>query len=249
MAFSDSITSRLLQNPLCKPLYQRATQAHFLRAAGQGRLSKALLSQWLSQDRLYAQAYVRFIGGLLSRIRLPVSGAGNSLEWRILRMLNGALEGIMKELLFFEKAAKDYGLNLTQAAGSGEFGPNKAAMGYIELFDSFAAGSKYLKERTLLEGLVLLWATENVYLDSWTYAKEQGKESETTDLDGGALRKAFISNWTSEVFRGFVEEIRECVDAFAVAALGMDGGGVEKIAMEIWEVVLVLEEGFWPYVE
>ena len=36
----------------------RATTHPFLAAAGRGTLPKPLLSQWLSQDRLYAQSYI-----------------------------------------------------------------------------------------------------------------------------------------------------------------------------------------------
>ncbi|KAJ6033664.1 uncharacterized protein N7446_008042 [Penicillium canescens] len=49
----------------------RATNHPFLAAAGSGTLPKSTLSQWLSQDRLYAQSYIRFIGLLLAKIRLP----------------------------------------------------------------------------------------------------------------------------------------------------------------------------------
>ncbi|KAI1859724.1 hypothetical protein JX265_010173 [Neoarthrinium moseri] len=257
-----TLTSHLTSHPQTAEAYTRATQSAFLSLAGQGRLPRPVLSQWLSQDRLYAQAYVRFIGGLLARLRLPVAKAADAVEWRVLRVLKDALDGIVRELAFFEDTAARYGLDL--AAGPGEasenssagFGPNRVTEAYVDLFDSFGArhgGAQAASvaggERTLLEGLVLLWATEKVYLDAWTYAREQGagREGGKTgeDLDGGALRREFIPNWTSEEFKGFVDEIQGCLDEYAAA---QGGEGVQDRALELWKHVLQLEEGFWPHV-
>jgi thiaminase len=51
--------------------FKHATQSPFLSLAGSGTLSKTLLSEWLGQDRLYAQAYIRFASLLLANIPLP----------------------------------------------------------------------------------------------------------------------------------------------------------------------------------
>ncbi|KAH8676026.1 hypothetical protein BX600DRAFT_193361 [Xylariales sp. PMI_506] len=260
----QTLTYRLLQGQSTRELYTRSTQSAFLSLAGQGRLPKGALSQWLAQDRLYAQAYLRFIGCLISRLRLPTAApAVGTLEWRVLGVLNGALTGIITELQFFEKTARAYGLDLTAATTGAEappadtkgsaFGPNKVTQAYISLFDSFGPGSPEVsgsvkKEKSLLEGLVLLWATEKVYLDAWSYAKEEGavgmKEGEE-DLDGGALRTEFIPNWTSDAFRQFVMDIQECLDEYA-AKQGDDE--VHDDAAAVWKEVLELEEGFWPKV-
>jgi hypothetical protein len=53
--------------------FKKATQAPFLERAGKGTLDKRVLQQWLSQDRLYAQAYVRFASLLLANVRLPAA--------------------------------------------------------------------------------------------------------------------------------------------------------------------------------
>ncbi|KAI1143510.1 heme oxygenase-like protein [Hypoxylon sp. FL0543] len=260
----SSISEYLLSSPEITDLYERATRSHFLSLAGQGQLAVEDLNQWLSQDRLYAQAYIRFIGGLISRVQLPTKvddqGTSKTLQWRILSLLQTALSGITRELQFFEENAKKYGLDL-EAPGpvaeggnlsnkSAGFAPNKVTQDYIDLFDSFSAQPQGKLEKTLLDGLVVLWATEKVYLDSWTYAKEQASENADTkgDLDGGALRKEFIPNWTSEQFQAFVKECQECLDA---SADFQDGDTEEVIAagsMAIFKRVLVLEESFWPMV-
>ncbi|KAK4871339.1 hypothetical protein LT330_000576 [Penicillium expansum] len=98
---------------------KRATTHPFLASAGRGTLPKSQLSQWLSQDRLYAQSYIRFIGLLLSKIRLPTqnpTSPGPHLptpEHNAINVLIDALVNIRTELEFFEKTANDYGLDLT----------------------------------------------------------------------------------------------------------------------------------------
>ncbi|KAI1368534.1 heme oxygenase-like protein [Xylaria arbuscula] len=249
----SSLTESLLADAQIADLYQRATRAPFLRLGGQGRLSRETLSEWLSQDRLYAQAYVRFIGGLISRIKLPMeAGAGGThgtLQWRVLLLMQSCLAGIMRELQFFEEIAGSYGLELaTTGPGQLTFGPNGTTKGYIELFDSFTTRPQEQSARTLLDGLVVLWATEKAYLDAWSYAR-QGSQDEDfeKDLDGGALRKHFIPNWTSQPFQDFIKEIQVCLDMYAESLLGEDNEDARFVmAAAMTKKVLVLEEGFWP---
>jgi thiaminase len=51
--------------------FKVATQTPFLEKAGKAILSKEALQEWLAQDRLYAQAYLRFASLLLANIPLP----------------------------------------------------------------------------------------------------------------------------------------------------------------------------------
>ncbi|KAJ5835048.1 hypothetical protein N7447_001074 [Penicillium robsamsonii] len=98
---------------------KRATTHPFLASAGHGTLPKSQLSQWLSQDRLYAQSYIRFIGLLLSKIRLPTQNPTSpgphipTPEHNAITVLIDALVNIRTELAFFEKTANDYNLDLT----------------------------------------------------------------------------------------------------------------------------------------
>ncbi|TGJ87971.1 hypothetical protein E0Z10_g765 [Xylaria hypoxylon] len=247
------LTESLLADSQIADLYQRATQSPFLRLGGQGRLPREVLSEWLSQDRLYAQAYVRFIGALVSHVKLPIDvdarGTNPTLQWRILTLLQACLAGIMRELQFFEETASSYNLDLAAVApGEYTFGLNATTKGYIELFDSFAARSQEESPRTLFDGLVVLWATENAYLAAWTYATQQSSSTDfEKDLDGGALRKQFIPNWTSQPFHEFVKEIQECVDAYAESQTGEDNTDARFVtAAAMVKKVFVLEEGFWP---
>ncbi|KAJ6083102.1 hypothetical protein N7467_007237 [Penicillium canescens] len=112
----------------------RATNHPFLAAAGSGTLPKSTLSQWLSQDRLYAQSYIRFIGLLLAKIRLPSQAPSspnplhNTPEQKAITVLIDALVNIRTELSFFETTANDYGLDLT-AISSEEGGGERTSCG------------------------------------------------------------------------------------------------------------------------
>lgn len=232
--------------------YQAATQAPFLRAAGMGQLGKTLLSQWLSQDRLYAQGYVRFIGMMLSKIKLPTAAGTTGIDWQVIDLLISALTNIKRELLFFEDVAKRYGLDI-EAPWPGEhsFGPTPITRGYLDLFMNAASPGA-----SLLEGMVVLWATEKCYYSAWLYALHSGsgrhqptdEQAELTDADGGALRREFIPNWTSDEFGDFVRQIGDLVDELAVLEEREDpqkGTTYE----EVWKQVLWLEARFWPPLE
>lgn len=174
-------------------LFHRATQPPFLHAAGTGTLPKPLLSAWLSQDRLYAHAYIRFIGALLAKIVIPLHNpdptkpAAVTIEVRAVHILVDALVNIKTELRGFEDVARQYELDLEKLPdhnhnhnntdgdedgdgdGDGEkkgvFGPTPITHAYIDLFMSASSPGA-----TLLEGLAVLWATEFSYLRAWQYA-------------------------------------------------------------------------------
>ncbi|KKK14210.1 hypothetical protein AOCH_006349 [Aspergillus ochraceoroseus] len=253
--------------------FPNATTHPFLRLAGTGKIPKPLLSQWLSQDRLYAQSYVRFMGLLLSKIRLPCATptstptSSTSTSKQAMNILIDALTNIRTELDFFENVAVEYGLDLGPCSSSssscssreipeeeekeeeGKFTTNTATpitQAYIDMFMS--AGSA---ATSLLEGMVVLWATEVCYLRAWRYAAgflDSAPAGADADADGGALRNRFIPNWSSAEFGAFVDAIGEVVDDLAEEV-----GGEEKKKEEIlgrcvrwWKQVVWLEERFWP---
>jgi hypothetical protein len=162
---STSLTKDLLT--LSPSAFKNATQNPFLEAAGRGTLSKEVLSQWLSQDRLYAQSYVRFASKVISQITLPTSVNPEDLNERysfflsadatILRMdrivdlLLDALTNVRRELKFFEEVASRYDLNISATEES------EGVQGYKRLFEQTSQKSLHL-----LEALVLLWGTEKV---------------------------------------------------------------------------------------
>ena len=226
-----------------------ATRHPFLRAAGHGKLPASTLSLWLSQDRLYAQSYINFIGALLAKIRLPTAhihttNPAGELEWEIVELLLRALTNIRKELAFYDDTVSKYDLGLEHPAVPGtKFEAGVAAGEYQTLFRSFAG-----PERSLMDGMLVLWATERCYVDAWTYAKGflDPSRSGAEDEGGGALRKEFIPNWTSAEFVEFVDTITRLTDALAER----EGVGAEEARYkELWMKVLDVETSFWPDVK
>lgn len=308
-------------------LFSLATTAPFLHSAGLGTLPKPTLSKWLSQDRLYAQSYIPFIGALIARVHLPhafVADKGSSLRWRIVKVLTTALQNIQRKLDFFEDVARKYGLELEASpsgygGSGGVFHASNATRQYESLFRAFGNDTSM----TLLEGLVVLWATEQVDLSAWRYAATQGRfsggrywgmtsangnlprgnsqspppthglpkynggsvvgsedggngfpdekrqlqqleadQSSTTlaatprsppqsprpdpfmnDLDGGALRREFIPNWTSPEFERFVQEVADVTDELAERE---EAWRKLEVYKAVWEHILEVERRFWP---
>lgn len=188
-----SLTSILLNNSPGQ--FQAATQHPFLRLAGLGQLPKHVLSRWLSQDRLYAQAYISFIGSLLSRVDLPyvfIADKPSSLRWRIVHMLTNCLNNIHREIDFFTSTAHKYGLDLQAPVrpGDSQFTADTATKQYIDLFRAFWTDPSM----SLLEGLVVLWATETVYLRAWSYAASYIHAPYTTETSSPPPRPPLPSS-------------------------------------------------------
>jgi thiaminase len=137
--------------------FRTATQARFLEKAGQGTLSREMLQQWLSQDRLYAQAYVRFAALLLANICLPAAVEPDDVQEQLADLIIDSLVNIRRELKFFEGVAQKYGLDVNAKAEEVSDGVNE----YRQLFFSTGQGIE-AGRLSLLDGMMLLWATEKV---------------------------------------------------------------------------------------
>ena len=225
--------------------FRKATQHTFLEHAGKGTLSKHDLSRWLSQDRLYAETYISFISSLIARVRLPVSfvtDKNSSLEWCIVNLLTFSLENIHRELKFFTDTAQKYTLRLDQPYAGDTFAANEVTERYMSLFRSF----QLQPEKSLLEGILVLWATEKCYLEAWTSAKSaaNGTKNES-HADGRALQLEFIPNWTCPEFAQFVEDIASILDELASESEQLN---VEELTA-IWLQVLDIEKDFWPDID
>jgi hypothetical protein len=110
---APSLTAHLLA--ICSHQFTQATQQPFLSHAGCGSLAAGPLSQWLVQDGHYARGYIRFVGQLLAKIRLPqTQNSQFHPMYRTMDLLISALNNMRREMQFFEITATKYGLVLGQ---------------------------------------------------------------------------------------------------------------------------------------
>jgi thiaminase len=147
---APSLTNHLLA--ICSGPFAQATQQPFLSHAGCGSLAAGPLSQWLVQDGHYARGYIRFVGQLLAKIRLPqTQNSQFHPMYRTMDLLISALNNMRREMQFFEITATKYGLAL------GNEPPSPITRALLDLFVSASSSSA-----SLLEGMVVLWGTEHV---------------------------------------------------------------------------------------
>jgi len=107
------------------------------------------------QDGHYTRAYIQFIGCLIGKIRLPSGGSQFHPLYRTMDLLISALNNIRREMSFFEITATKYGIQL------GDDPPSHITRSWMDLFIAVSSPGA-----SLLEGLVVLWATEHVRLST-----------------------------------------------------------------------------------
>lgn len=256
-----SLTVHLLS--VNKEQFTRATQSPFLARAASGILSKPLISHWLANDRLYMQGYIRLSGELLRILKVPLkptpSKSAGPVALRFVDWLVEALVNIRREERFFMDVAERHGLDVDMTEDDGEKirDDNKieGLRRFEKLFDALTAGQVREKVLPWLEGAVLFWATEKVYFEAWSWAKKQAEGTQKDyekDMDGGAMRKEFIPNWTNDEFVSFVATLEAILnEGVQEAASGDDNvkAEIEKRAEKVWCQLLDAEEAFWPNIK
>jgi hypothetical protein len=172
-----SLTSHLLST--CSSQFTQATQQPFLSHAGCGSLAAGPLSQWLVQDGHYSRGYIRFVGQLLAKIRLPQTHNSQFHPmYRTMDLLISALNNMRREMQFFEITTTKYGLAL------GQEGPTPIARALLDLFVSASSPSA-----SLLEGMVVLWGTEHVHISCSAYGNVLTNSDSATAPPGNTLRR------------------------------------------------------------
>lgn len=240
-----SLTAHLLS---LDPSSLKATTEHpFLLAAANNTLPLPLLQSWLAQDRLYQTSYITFIGAMLSKIPVPcVQDRKATLEWKTVDLLIDALANIREEMELFERTAREEGW----LDGISDVKTQRETRAYMDLFAGATA-----RGRPLVVGLVVLWATEEIYLRSWRYAwerlrvrrqaaEDKGKEEEEKGKEKDVMERVFIPNWSSPAFEAFVRRLGGLVNRFGGC---YDPGSWEwRECEEVWAQVLWAEREFWP---
>ncbi|KAK5111664.1 hypothetical protein LTR62_004769 [Meristemomyces frigidus] len=232
-----SLTSHLLHlDPLTLKL---ATQHPFLESAATKSLSLDNLKSWLAQDRLYALSYTNFIGSLIAKTPVPTTtDRDTTLEWRTVDLLIDCLTNIRTEIKMFEETSQAEGW-LEDIC---DVHPNLHTRAYQDLFAGAAAPQK-----PLIVGLTVLWATEECYLRSWTYAKSR-MDLSLPSKEKDVMQRIFIPNWSSPEFQALVRRIGGLLNKFGTERAEEDSWEWQECE-NAWRQVLKVEQEFWPDVK
>ncbi|GAB1738394.1 hypothetical protein NU219Hw_g3203t1 [Hortaea werneckii] len=246
-----------------------ATQQSFLSHAGCGTLSPSALNQWLAQEIHISRALITFVGALIGKIRIPeTSNLQADPTFRALDLLCSAVNNMKKELEFLESSKRKYELHVEMEE------PKPATKGFVDLFAAAAS-----PQSSLLEGLVVLWATEHCFCNSFQYASNfmstmpsssnyalpsyltpGGHTTPGNPYSGGppgnadqphitALHDAFIQNWTSANFVRFVSACKSIVDEVANAQTTGNGRTEMQACERVFRQAIWLWGQIWPEVD
>ncbi|KAJ4400319.1 hypothetical protein N0V91_008778 [Didymella pomorum] len=267
-----ALTTHLLSLSISQ--LKRTTTAPFLARAAQGQLPKPLIAEWLANDRLYIQGYISLAENLVRIIEQTSSATRatattvdvDSISSRLLRWLDAAILNVKREFEWFDEMCKVY--NLTAPAptlSSKSLGVQRFEALFHQL--SSSRPSSFLP---WLEGAVCLFSTEKVYYEAWSWARKQDRRRSadggrsrsrspnpetmdySRDLDGGAMRKEFIPNWSNKNFMMFVETLERIINEGVGEAVGKDDRRwreVKQRADAVWQATLDAEEAFWPDID
>jgi len=237
MSSTKTLTSHLLALSTVKP-YVAATQHTFLQRAGNGTLSKAELSCYLAQDRLFvAHGGPLFFGHFLSTIPFSsshsVSSQQEALNKKLVDLASSSLQGIIREAGLFVEISDKFGLGIEK------WKERKGTRDYIaEEVKASATGD-------IGDCLVFLYAMEKIYFDAWTYVKNLRLSTSKDVLNASEISEPLeilVSNWSNHGFAAFVDGIENLVNSMDIQP---DSAAWSR-AEEIWGRVVELEEGFWP---
>lgn len=269
-----ALTTHLLSVSI--PQLKRTTTAPFLARAAQGQLPKSVIADWLANDRLYIKGYISLAENLV-RIIEQTSKATRatattvnieSIESRLLRWLDAAIQNVKRESEWFDDIIKTYDLPAPTPSSSN----NNLGVQRFEALFSQLSSSTPNEFLPWLEGAVCLFSTEKMYYEAWSWARKQGRRRShdgasgrsrsrspnpetmdySKDLDGGAMRKEFIPNWSNKNFMMFVETLERIINEGVGEAVGRDAKKWQEVkqrADPVWQATLDAEEAFWPDVD
>lgn len=266
-----ALTAHLLSVSI--PQLKRTTTAPFLARAAQGQLPKPLIAEWLANDRLYIQGYISLAESLVRIIEQTSKATRatattvdvDSIESRLLRWLDAAILNVKREFEWFDEMTKAYSLTAPAPSSS----QKSLGVRRFEALFSQLSSNRPNDFLPWLEGAVCLFSTEKVYYEAWSWAQKQDRRRSaggaggrsrsrspnpetldySKDLDGGAMRKEFIPNWSNKNFMMFVETLERIINEGVGEAVGRDDKRwqeVKRRADAVWQATLDAEEAFWP---
>jgi hypothetical protein len=174
----SSLTAHLISCTAPKKLYN-ATHSSFLRSWSKGTISPALLSRYLTQERIFLQSYLRFLSLLLANISIaprpahlsprsasPITAKSEKkdINARLTSHLLTQLSHTQKQLSLFSSLSNEYvDLELESWEPGTEDGMSDATRMLVRLFDVIGSAVER-GEKSVLVGVVILWVREKVRL-------------------------------------------------------------------------------------
>jgi len=236
----------------------RVTRHPFLERAAKGSLPKSVIAQWLSNDRQYIEGYLSTLRNTLLLVQSTYKStiapdAEPDIETRLIKWLEAGIHNGEREIQFFHEVAEIYKIDFHPSPLQ-ESLKSEGLCRYEALFNAVASQqpNPFIP---WLEGAILLWSTEKVYYEAWSWARRQDTQSSPrgyeNDMDGGAMRREFIPNWSNRDFMMFVEQLERIVNEGVSIAVNRDDkrwAEVKNRADPIWRALLDAEEAFWPNV-
>jgi len=229
----------------------RTVRHPFLSRAANGTLPKSLIAEWLANDLLYLKIYKGMSEqtlAILQRTQSTLAAENpNDVETRLAAWLKAAIQNGEREEKFFAEVAEIYDIDMKIINTK-----NEGLLRYEALFHKFSNSERH-PTLPWLEGAVILWAMEKVYYEAWSWARRQDVQSSPRtfdkDLDGGAMRREFIPNWSNRDFLMFVEQLERIInEAVSTSVNGNDEQwkSVKARTDAAYASVLDAEEVFWP---
>jgi thiaminase/transcriptional activator TenA len=135
--------------------------------------------------------------------------------------LGMAIPTLERELELFRERAEAAGVDLVNVQ------PSFTNHAYVQ----FLIASAYSK--SYVEAYTVLYVAEKAYYDSWMVVR--------AGIDPNSIWYAFVENWTSDAFAGWVAYLEEQLDALAEGV-----GPAERERMtELFELTAKYEVAFW----
>ncbi|PMD12798.1 hypothetical protein NA56DRAFT_454036 [Hyaloscypha hepaticicola] len=173
-----SLTDHLVSRASPIKLYN-ATHSTFLRCCSDGRINVPTLSRYLTQERIFLQAYIRYLALLLANVSVPsrpkpLSSPSQSstqgdrrINARLTPHLIARLSHAQTQLsLFSDLAVNIPDLNLESWGEETEDGMTDATRMLIRLFEVIGSAIER-GEKSVLVGMVVMWVREKAHLEAW----------------------------------------------------------------------------------
>ncbi|KAJ6261832.1 hypothetical protein Dda_2631 [Drechslerella dactyloides] len=239
---------------------KHATEHRFLSAVARDSCRPDRFQQWLAQSRQFAAVYGSFVRALFLKIAeykhaypseplLALWVRHNVADRLDVTLMNTAdEEGWFAAMLGDRSPPVAIGSEYDYDMYSWDDARMRVS-GAVTAYRWFLMSCATSAAWGLLEGLVVLWATQRCRRDAWMFARRsvvtvRGLQHDRMDVDtqGGV----FVANWTQRGFGDYLMTLEDLVEGVARVEGVQVGSEVWRRCEEAWKQVLRLEARLWP---